>query len=674
MRARLATMAKEREDFVAQRTQLEQETRNSSLGKIQPVSAVAVPTATEDATASSSKPPLHPLLALKRRTSGVGLSDSFDAKSPSSSQTQLSASSSNLGGAVTLTQQVIVPGGTRVSDWAFSSPQSTTESTAAAAPPVVRVNEVYETVRNLGRGAFGDVFLVRNLEDSRMFADKTIFCEKESLMADILRELVLLRKYRHPFIVDIHDGFVIANPRVMHIILSYCEAGDLGKVIHLHRKNKSSVAEAQVSKWMLQIALAMAFLHESGVIHRDLKPCNVMLTEGGELVKVCDLGLAVELASGGAGGGRGAGGGGGGGGRGGEEASAQSEAGTPFYTAPEMVQGKRYSFPADCWSFGVMIYELLSLNRPFDGSSTADLVKAILLEAPSPPLPSHYSESLRSLVLRFLVKEPTNRMGFAGFLTDSPLAARVSTLPQAYRPKSLEERIKRAHAKQLVSQIELLPVAKNSSLRGMRGMELSVGAAEAAAALPAIIITSAPATAAASAATSSPLSTSPMSTSPFVAQRKRLVAATAPGAVGSSGDGAGVCVGGSGGGDIQVQPTILEEVSSDVPNSGAGEGTTSGSSLFVPHPPSHPKGEPSRTISHGIAESVTAAIDVEALLATAAAVVLATESDAQPHSTSESVVNTVSEQTGGGGRLGKRLNEAISLDADQTLSGESSTI
>ncbi|NBV72371.1 MAG: hypothetical protein EBR60_10110, partial [Burkholderiaceae bacterium] len=59
----------------------------------------------------------------------------------------------------------------------------------------------------------------------------------------------------------------------------------------MHRKNKSSVPEAQVTKWCLQIAMAMAFLHESGVLHRDLKPNNVMLTEGGETIKVCDFGL-----------------------------------------------------------------------------------------------------------------------------------------------------------------------------------------------------------------------------------------------------------------------------------------------------------------------------------------------------------------------------------------------
>lgn len=490
MRARLATMAKEREEFVAQKQQLEAEMRNSSLGKLPSMAAAGggveqQAVAGEDSAAPSNASTSRP--QLKRRPSGVGI----DSSSPSSSQAQLSpySSSQNLLVVAQQSPALIIPGGTRVSEWAYS----VNMSMMGDSPPVVKANEVYEMVRNLGRGAFGDVFLCRNIEDSRMFADKTIFCEKESLLNDVLRELFFLRKYRHPYIIDIHDGFVIAQPRVLHIIMSYCEAGDLGKVISLHRKNKSNITEAQACKWMLQIALAMAFLHENGVLHRDLKPCNVMLTEGGELCKVCDFGLALEAS-------------------GDDAPSSSSEAGTPYYTAPEMIQGKNYSFPADCWSFGIMIHELLALSRPFEGASTADLVKAILLEAP-PPCPAHYSESLRCMVLGFLVKDPAARMGFAGLLTESPLAARVSALPQSYRPKALEERIKRAHVKHLVGQIEMLPQSKKSSLRGMI-LGTSLAVAEASAAEPAIIIVN-------GGAGEYP-GTKGTSTSPFQSSRKTL--------------------------------------------------------------------------------------------------------------------------------------------------------
>lgn len=107
---------------------------------------------------------------------------------------------------------------------------------------------------------------------------------------------------------------------------------------------------------------------------------NVMLTEGGDLLKLADFGLALDV----------------------EDLSKKEnfdEAGTPYYTAPEMIQRESYSYPADCWSFGIILHQLMALERPFEGSSTAELVKAVLVSEP-PALPGHYSEELRYVYIR----------------------------------------------------------------------------------------------------------------------------------------------------------------------------------------------------------------------------------------------------------------------------------
>jgi NIMA (never in mitosis gene a)-related kinase len=161
--------------------------------------------------------------------------------------------------------------------------------------------------------------------------------------------------------------------------MPYCESGDLGKIVSAHQKSKAPLAEAQVIRWITQIALALHFLHESGVVHRDLKPCNVMLTEGGDLIKLADFGLALEVTA--------------------TSWQGSPEAGTPYYTAPEMVQGLSYSYPVDCFSLGVLLYELLRLEVPFQGASTTDLVRSILNDEP-PPLPLQYSEDIRYKVKR----------------------------------------------------------------------------------------------------------------------------------------------------------------------------------------------------------------------------------------------------------------------------------
>ena len=141
---------------------------------------------------------------------------------------------------------------------------------------------------------FFTFFIVKCIGDNRLFAIKTIFTEKESDMKDTLREVRFLRVNRHPCIIDVHDGFMTSQPRLLFIVMPYCEGGDLDGLIKITKKTKSNINEDKIVKWTIQIALAMHFLHENNVIHRDLKPNNVMLTEGGDLIKVVDFGLAMS--------------------------------------------------------------------------------------------------------------------------------------------------------------------------------------------------------------------------------------------------------------------------------------------------------------------------------------------------------------------------------------------
>lgn len=158
-----------------------------------------------------------------------------------------------------------------------------------------------------------------------------------------------------------------------------------------------------------------------------------MLTEGGDLAKLCDFGLALELKVSG---------------------FTTAESGTPLYYSPEMVKGEPYAFPADCWSFGVMLHELLSLSRPFTGNTTADLANAILNEKP-PAIPSHYSSEIQRIVEALLIKDPAARMTMEELLSDPMFASRCNTFATAgYRPKMVEERLRRAHVRQLSAQIE----------------------------------------------------------------------------------------------------------------------------------------------------------------------------------------------------------------------------
>lgn len=137
---------------------------------------------------------------------------------------------------------------------------------------------------------------MKSADDNKLFALKTIFTERDADMDETLREVRYLRMNRHPCIIEVHDGFITLMPRMLHIVMPYCESGDLDTVIKSAKKNKTNIGEDKILRWIVQIGLAIHFLHENGVIHRDLKPNNVMLTEGGEVVKLVDFGLAISAA------------------------------------------------------------------------------------------------------------------------------------------------------------------------------------------------------------------------------------------------------------------------------------------------------------------------------------------------------------------------------------------
>lgn len=137
----------------------------------------------------------------------------------SAASVKANASSASLGGV----RPPAIPSGPKISDWCYTGALD-------AVPPTVRSNALYETVRLLGRGAFGDVNLVKITGEVKLYAMKTIFSEKESHMTQTLLEVRFLRGNRHPCIIDVYDVFLTDKPRVLHIVMPFCEAGDLSNV------------------------------------------------------------------------------------------------------------------------------------------------------------------------------------------------------------------------------------------------------------------------------------------------------------------------------------------------------------------------------------------------------------------------------------------------------------
>ncbi|NQV33932.1 MAG: serine/threonine-protein kinase [Phycisphaeraceae bacterium] len=266
--------------------------------------------------------------------------------------------------------------------------------------------------RELGRGAAGVVYLAHDTKLDRSVAIKSLPAE---VMANpkarlrFSREARLLASVNHPNIATIHEVLEEAEG-VGYLVLEYVPGQTLAERIAGARlKPAEALSIAQ------QIAEAVAAAHEHDVIHRDLKPANIKITPEGQ-VKVLDFGLAKAV---------------------GGEAAAQKSTitqpgrviGTPAYMSPEQARCRPTDKRADIWSFGCVLYEMLTGQLPFEGETISDTLANILQTEPDwHALPQATPETIQVLVRRCLQKDPHQRLrdiGDAGIEIREALARPV---------------------------------------------------------------------------------------------------------------------------------------------------------------------------------------------------------------------------------------------------------
>jgi len=201
----------------------------------------------------------------------------------------------------------------------------------------------------------------------------------------------LLKRLRHENIIGYFASFI--EDESLHIVLEYADGGDLSQVIKAKRAKGESFSEKQIMWWFVQLCLSMAYLHnDMRVLHRDLKTQNIFLTQGRQVVKLGDFGIAKVLADTGT-----------------MKSMAKSVIGTPFYMSPELCEGKPYNHKSDVWALGCVLYEMATLKHAFDSNSLGALVLKIL-RGNYPPIDAEkYSANLRGLVDWMLKADPTDR-------------------------------------------------------------------------------------------------------------------------------------------------------------------------------------------------------------------------------------------------------------------------
>eukprot|EP00117_Sycon_ciliatum_P012801 scpid37095/ scgid1913/ Serine/threonine-protein kinase Nek4; Never in mitosis A-related kinase 4; Serine/threonine-protein kinase 2; Serine/threonine-protein kinase NRK2 len=216
--------------------------------------------------------------------------------------------------------------------------------------------ESYKTLRPLGKGSYGEVFLVKHLKESRQYVVKKMDIKdvKKRQQDAALQEAKLLAKLHHPNIVSYKESFQDSGG-VLHIVMGYCAGGDL--YTHLREKVTGHLDEQQIMDWFVQITLALDHLHRHNILHRDLKTQNIFLSKS-MLIKVGDLGIARVLED--------------------ENDMAMTVIGTPYYMSPELFANKPYSFKSDIWSCGCVVYEMATLKRAFGARNYQGLAMKVI--------------------------------------------------------------------------------------------------------------------------------------------------------------------------------------------------------------------------------------------------------------------------------------------------------
>ncbi len=255
----------------------------------------------------------------------------------------------------------------------------------------------YRIVSFLGAGAMGEVYLADDPQIDRRLAIKTVRLagrpqEIEDRKKRLLREARAAGRLLHPNVVTLFDAGEAEG--LLYLAFEYVEGTDLAHRLDEDAGPRLSLRE--VLRVVRQAADALDYAHGQGIVHRDIKPSNILLDRAGR-VKVADFGIA-KMA-----------------GQSTELTMAGSVMGSPQYLSPEQIRGEDLDGRSDIFSLGVVLYEMLSGKRPFEGDTITTLVYQILHKEPPPiselrAVPPRLEELLR----RMLAKSAAERLGTAG--------------------------------------------------------------------------------------------------------------------------------------------------------------------------------------------------------------------------------------------------------------------
>jgi NIMA (never in mitosis gene a)-related kinase len=246
----------------------------------------------------------------------------------------------------------------------------------------------YEEIDQIGSGALGDVVLYKRKSDNLLVCLKFINLLKAGVknISELETEANLLKQLKHPNIVQYIDHF--PHKKNLVIVMEYIEGITLKQLVKDHQQEKKVFPEQLILQIFFQIVSALSYCHSQKVIHRDIKPEHILLTNNYQ-IKLIDFGLSKQI-----------------------EKSSQfnkTQVGTIIYMSPEMIKEENYSYHTDIWSLGCLIYELMKLDHPFSDNPLKYLA---LIQSNTQPQYNtlSFSSELITLIKQMIVYDPSYRI------------------------------------------------------------------------------------------------------------------------------------------------------------------------------------------------------------------------------------------------------------------------
>jgi len=253
------------------------------------------------------------------------------------------------------------------------------------------VNEYIINRKRIGKGSFSTIYKGYSTKNNEIYAIKEITIDKKQNKSNVKRELNVLKTLDNPYIVKLYDVIIDTNYNNIYFILDYYPKGDLAIFL-----NHKPLKEKYCRKYMKQLSQGLEYLLNKNILHRDLKPQNILLTNEYN-IKITDFGFAKQID---------------------KNSLITTLCGSPMYMAPEIINRQDYDIKSDLWSVGVILYEMVYGYVPFNVGTFLELIKKINskdIEFTNKRI--KLSDTCLDLMKSLLTKDPKKRINWEEFFS-----------------------------------------------------------------------------------------------------------------------------------------------------------------------------------------------------------------------------------------------------------------